>query len=165
MLVGGFTAENFDSKEALLERVPLAVGLILVAMFGVLFAFTGSVVLPLKALVLNVVSLSATLGAMVFVFQEGHLRWLVGDFTVTGALATPTPILIICMVLGLSMDYEIFLLSRILRYRAHGDTDLAVIYGLQRVGPIVAAATLIMSSCSRRWPRLRCRSSSRSASG
>ena len=62
-------------------------------MFGVLFAFTGSVVLPLKALILNVVSLSATLGAMVFVFQEGHLRWLVGDFTVTGALATPTPIL------------------------------------------------------------------------
>ncbi len=144
--VGGLTAENFDAKDALLERVPLAAALIVVAMFGVLLAFTGSIVLPLKALVLNAVSLSATLGAMVFIFQEGHLRWLVGDFTVTGTLATPTPILIICLVFGLSMDYEVFLLSRITEeYRAHGDTNLAVMSGLQRVGPIVTAAALIMS--------------------
>jgi putative drug exporter of the RND superfamily len=144
--VGGLTAENFDTKDALLERVPLAAVLMVLAMFCVLFAFTRSVVLPLKALILNVVSLSATLGAMVFVFQEGHLRWLVGDFTVTGALATPTPILIICVVFGLSMDYEVFLLSRITEeYRTHGDTDLAVMSGLQRVGPIVTAAALIMS--------------------
>jgi RND superfamily putative drug exporter len=100
----------------------------------------------LKALVLNVVSLSATLGAMVFIFQEGHLKWLVGDFTVTGTLPTPTPILIICLTFGLSMDYEVFLLSRITEeYRAHGDTNLAVMSGLQRVGPIVTAAALIMS--------------------
>jgi RND superfamily putative drug exporter len=144
--VGGLTAENFDAKDALLERVPLAAALIVVAMFGVLLAFTGSIVLPLKALVLNAVSLSATLGAMVFIFQEGHLRWLVGDFTVTGTLATPTPILIICLVFGLSMDYEVFLLSRITEeYRAHCDTNLAVMSGLQRVGPIVTAAALIMS--------------------
>jgi RND superfamily putative drug exporter len=118
-----------------------------VAMFGVLIAFTGSVVLPLKALVLNVISLSATLGAMVFIFQEGHLKWLVGDFTVTGTLPTPTPILIICLTFGLSMDYEVFLLSRITEeYRAHGDTNLAVMSGLQRVGPIVTAAALIMSA-------------------
>jgi putative drug exporter of the RND superfamily len=144
--VGGLTAENFDTKDALLERVPWAAALMVLAMFCVLFAFTRSVVLPLKALILNVVSLSATLGAMVFVFQEGHLRWLVGDFTVTGALATPTPILIICVVFGLSMDYEVFLLSRITEeYRRHGDTDLAVMSGLQRVGPIVTAAALIMS--------------------
>jgi putative drug exporter of the RND superfamily len=144
--VGGLTAENSDTKDALLERVLLAAALIVVAMFGVLFAFTGSVVLPLKALVLNVVSLSATLGAMVFVFQEGHLKWLVGDFTVTGTLATPTPILIICVAFGLSMDYEVFLLSRITEeYRAHGDTNLAVMSGLQRVGPNVTAAALIMS--------------------
>ena len=146
MYLGGLTAENFDTKDALLERVPLAAGLIVVAMSGVLFAFTGSVVLPLKALVLNIISLSATLGAMVFIFQEGHLKWLVGDFTVTGALATPTPILIICLAFGLSMDYEVFLLSRITEeYRAHGDTNLAVMSGLQRVGPIVTAAALIMS--------------------
>lgn len=144
--VGGLTAENFDTKDALLERVPLVALLMVVAMFGVLFAFTGSVVLPLKALMLNVVSLSATLGAMVFIFQEGHLRWLVGDFAVTGTLPTPTPILIICLTFGLSMDYEVFLLSRITEeYRAHGDTNLAVMSGLQRVGPIVTAAALIMS--------------------
>jgi RND superfamily putative drug exporter len=144
--VGGLTAENFDAKAALLQRVPLAAGLMVVAMFGVLFALTGSVVLPVKALVLNVVSLSATLGAMVFVFQEGHLKWLVGDFTVTGTLATPTPILIICVAFGLSMDYEVFLLSRMTEeYRVHGDTNLAVMSGLQRVGPVVTAAALIMS--------------------
>ncbi|KKW62691.1 hypothetical protein AAV95_21070 [Mycolicibacterium elephantis] len=144
--VGGLTAENFDTKDALFEKIPLAAALIAVAMFILLFTFTRSVVLPLKALVLNVVSLSATLGAMVFVFQEGHLRWLVGDFTVTGTLPTTTPILIICLVFGLSMDYEVFLLSRITEeYRAHGDTDLAVMSGLQRVGPIVTAAALIMS--------------------
>ena len=144
--VGGLTAENFDTKDALLKRVPLAAALIVVAMFVVLFAFTGSVILPLKALVLNMISLSATLGAMVFVFQEGHLKWLVGDFTVTGTLPTPTPILIICLAFGLSMDYEVFLLSRITEeYRAHGDTNLAVMSGLQRVGPIVTAAALIMS--------------------
>ncbi len=144
--VGGLTAENFDTKDVLLQRIPLAAALIAVAMFGVLFAFTGSVVLPMKALVLNMVSLSATLGAMVFIFQEGHLKWLVGDFTVTGTLSTPTPILIICLAFGLSMDYEVFLLSRITEeYRAHGDTNLAVMSGLQRVGPIVTAAALIMS--------------------
>ena len=144
--VGGLTAENVDTKEALLERVPLAAALLALAMFGVLFVFTRSVVLPLKALLLNVISLSATLGAMVFIFQEGHLQWLVGDFTVTGTLATPTPILIICLAFGLSMDYEVFLLSRITEeYRAHGDTNLAVMRGLQRVGPVVTAAALIMS--------------------
>lgn len=144
--VGGLTAENVDTKEALLERVPLAAALLALAMFGVLFVFTRSVVLPLKALLLNVISLSATLGAMVFIFQEGHLQWLVGDFAVTGTLATPTPILIICLAFGLSMDYEVFLLSRITEeYRAHGDTNLAVMRGLQRVGPVVTAAALIMS--------------------
>ncbi len=144
--VGGLTAENFDTRDALLGRVPLVAMLIIVAMFCVLFAFTRSVLLPIKALVLNVVSLSATLGAMVFIFQEGHLRWLVGDFTVTGTLATPTPILIICVAFGLSMDYEVFMLSRITEeYRVHGDTNLAVMSGLQRVGPIVTAAALIMS--------------------
>jgi putative drug exporter of the RND superfamily len=146
VLVGRLTAENFDTKDGLLKRVPLAAALITIAMFVVLFAFTGSVVLPLKALVLNIISLSATLGAMVFVFQEGHLKWLVGDFTVTGTLPTPTPILLICLAFGLSMDYEVFLLSRITEeYRAHGDTNLAVMSGLQRVGPIVTAAALIMS--------------------
>ncbi len=144
--VGGLTAENVDTKEVLFDRVPLAAALLVLATFAVLFVFTKSVVLPLKALLLNVVSMSATLGAMVFIFQEGHLKWLVGDFAVTGTLATPTPILIICLAFGLSMDYEVFLLSRITEeYRAHGDTNLAVMCGLQRVAPVVTAAALIMS--------------------
>ncbi|MCP9274020.1 MMPL family transporter [Mycolicibacterium arenosum] len=144
--VGGLTAESVDTKDALFERVPLAAALMVLAMFSVLFAFTRSVVLPIKALLLNAVSLSATLGAMVFIFQEGHLKWLVGDFAVTGTLPAPVPILIICLVFGLSMDYEVFLLSRITEeYRAHGDTNLAVMSGLQRVGPVVTAAALIMS--------------------
>ncbi|HME74165.1 MAG TPA: MMPL family transporter [Mycobacterium sp.] len=146
VLVGGLTAENIDTKDALVARIPLAAGVIVVAMFTLLFAFTGSVVLPLKALILNVISLSATLGAMVFIFQEGHLKWLVGEFTAIGTLAAPTPVLMFCMAFGLSMDYEVFLLSRIVEeYRAHGDTNAAVMYGLQRVGPIVTAAALIMS--------------------
>lgn len=144
--VGGLTAENTDTKDALFDRVPLAGALMVVAMFSVLFAFTRSLVLPIKALLLNVVSLSATLGAMVFIFQEGHLKWLVGDFAVTGTLPAPVPILIICLAFGLSMDYEVFLLSRITEeYRAYGDTNLAVMRGLQRVAPVVTAAALIMS--------------------
>jgi putative drug exporter of the RND superfamily len=96
--------------------------------------------------VLNMVSLSATLGAIVFIFQEGHLKWLVGDFTAIGTLVAPVPVLMFCLAFGLSMDYEVFLLSRIIEeYRAHGDTNTAVMYGLQRVGPIVTAAALIMS--------------------
>jgi RND superfamily putative drug exporter len=130
----------------LVARIPLAAAVMMLATFALLFAFTGSVVLPLKAIVLNLLSLSATLGAMVFIFQEGHLKWLVGDFTATGTLAALSPVLMFCLTFGLSMDYEVFLLSRITEeYRAHGDTNAAVMYGLQRVGPIVTAAAAIMS--------------------
>ena len=146
VLVGGPTAEYVDTTSALVARIPLAATMIVVTMLVLLFAFTGSVVLPLKALVLNMVSLSATLGAIVFIFQEGHLKWLVGDFTAIGTLVAPVPVLMFCLAFGLSMDYEVFLLSRIIEeYRAHGDTNAAVMYGLQRVGPIVTAAALIMS--------------------
>ncbi|MGY4651891.1 MMPL family transporter [Mycobacterium sp. URHB0021] len=146
VLVGGLTAENVDTNDALVARIPLAAGVMVLATFALLFAFTGSVVLPLKAIVLNLLSLSATLGAMVFIFQEGHLKWLVGDFTATGTLAALSPVLMFCLTFGLSMDYEVFLLSRITEeFRAHGDTNAAVRYGLQRVGPIVTAAAAIMS--------------------
>ncbi len=146
VLLGGLTAENVDTKDAMIARMPLAAAVIVLTTFTLLFAFTGSVVLPLKALVLNLLSLSATLGAMVFIFQEGHLKWLVGDFTETGTLAALSPVLMVCLTFGLSMDYEVFLLSRITEeYRAHGDTNSAVMYGLQRVGPIVTAAAAIMS--------------------
>ena len=146
VLVGGLTAENVDTKDALVARIPLAAMVIALTMFALLFAFTGSVVLPIKALILNLISLSATLGAMVFIFQEGHLKWLVGDFTAIGTLAAPMPVVMFCLTFGLSMDYEVFLLSRITEeYRVRGDTNAAVMYGLQRVGPIVTAAALIMS--------------------
>ncbi len=83
---------------------------------------------------------------MVFIFQEGHLKWLVGDFTAIGTLAAPMPVVIFFLTFGLSMDYEVFLLSRITEeYRVHRDTNAAVMYGLQRVGPIITAAALIMS--------------------
>lgn len=146
VLVGGLTAENVDTRDALAARIPLAAALIVATMFVLLFAFTRSGVLPLKALVLNLLSMSATLGAMVFIFQEGHLKWFVGDFTAVGTLAAPAPVLMFCLTFGLSMDYEVFFLSRITEeYRTHGDTTAAVKYGLQRVGPVVTAAATIMS--------------------
>ena len=98
-------------------------------------------VIPAKALVMNVLSLSATFGAMVWVFQEGHLQWLVGDFQVTGMLDTSMPILIFAIAFGLSMDYEVFLLSRIKEeYDRTGDNARAVAVGLQRTGRIMTAA-------------------------
>jgi putative drug exporter of the RND superfamily len=146
VLVGGLTAENVDTNDALVARIPLAATVIVLTTFALLFAFTRSVVLPLKAIVLNLLSLSATMGAMVFIFQEGHLKWLVGDFTATGTVAALSPVLMFCLTFGLSMDYEVFLLSRVTEeYRANGDTNAAVRYGLQRVGPIVTAAAAIMS--------------------
>lgn len=146
LLVGGATAENADTESGLAGRLPLVVALIVVAMLVLLFAFTGSVVIPLKAVLLNTVSLSATFGAMVYIFQDGHLKWLVGDFTETGYLAAPVPVLVFCLAFGLSMDYEVFLLSRIAEeYRMRGVTADAVAYGLERTGRIVTAAAALMA--------------------
>ena len=111
-----------------------------------LFLFTGSVVLPLKAIVLNLLSLTATFGAMVYVFQQGHLQWLVGDFTATGTLDTTTPILMFCVAFGLSMDYEVFLLSRIReQYVLTGDTRMSVAVGLERTGRLITAAAALLA--------------------
>ncbi len=89
--VSGQAAQLVDTKASLGDRLPLALGLIATATFVLLFLFTGSVVLPVKAVLLNLLSLSATFGAMVWVFQEGHLTWLVGDPIVTGTLDTTMP--------------------------------------------------------------------------
>ncbi|MFC6010436.1 MMPL family transporter [Nocardia lasii] len=146
LLIGGATAENADTIASLTDRLPLAITLIAVAMIVLLFAFTGSVIIPVKAVLLNVLSLSATFGAMVYIFQEGHLKWLVGDFTETGHLAAPIPVLVFCLAFGLSMDYEVFLLSRIAEeYRVRGNTADAVAYGLERTGRIVTAAAALMA--------------------
>ena len=146
----GPTAENGDSIAALGRALPYALALIAVATFLILFLFTGSIVLPIKALILNTLSLSATFGAMVWVFQEGHLSFLFNDLTVTGYLVPTMPLLMFCLAFGLSMDYEVFLLSRIREAwlesgRTTADNTHAVALGLGRTGRIVTAAALLMA--------------------
>ncbi|MEP7021269.1 MAG: MMPL family transporter [Pseudonocardiales bacterium] len=146
----GQTAINNDSLQALAAAMPYAIGLIALATFIVLFLFTGSIVLPIKALVLNTLSLSATFGAMVWVFQEGHLGWLFPELTTTGYLVPTMPPLMFCLAFGLSMDYEVFLLSRIREAwlespQTAADNEHAVAVGLGRTGRIVTAAALLMS--------------------
>jgi RND superfamily putative drug exporter len=145
VLVTGRSAELVDSKQSLVSRLPLALGLIGLITFVVLFLFTGSVVVPLKALVLNLLSLTATFGAMVWIFQEGHLSGLL-NFTPTGTLDTSTPILMFCIAFGLSMDYEVFLLSRIKEEhdRTH-DNVRSVAVGLEQTGRIVTAAAALLA--------------------
>jgi RND superfamily putative drug exporter len=146
VLVGGQSASLIDTEHSIAKLVPWAALLIAVTTLVLLFLFTGSVVLPVKAIVLNLLSLSATFGAMVYVFQQGHLRWLVGDFTATGTLDTTTPILMFCVAFGLSMDYEVFLLSRIReQYVLTGDTRMAVATGLERTGRLITAAAALLA--------------------
>ena len=143
--VTGMSAQLVDSKAALLGRIPLALAIIAAITFALLFLLFGSVVIPLKALVLNVLSLSATFGAMVWIFQEGHLSNLL-HFTATGTIDSSTPILMFCVAFGLSMDYEVFLLSRIKEeHDAGADDRTAVALGLERTGRIVTAAALLIS--------------------
>jgi RND superfamily putative drug exporter len=145
----GAAAFNVDAMAGLRSMLPLAIGLIALATFVVLFLFTGSVVVPIKALVLNTLSLAATFGAMVWVFQEGHLSGLLG-FTPTGYLVANMVILMFCLAFGMSMDYEVFLLSRIREEWVNSDrTDAAnrraVSLGLARTGRIVTAAAALMA--------------------
>ena len=143
--VTGPSAQLVDATESLLDRLPLALALIGGITVVLLFLMFGSVVIPLKALVLNVLSLSATFGAMVWIFQDGHLSELLG-FTATGTTAVTMPILMFCIAFGLSMDYEVFLLSRIKEeYDRTGDNERSVALGLERTGRIVTAAALLIS--------------------
>jgi RND superfamily putative drug exporter len=145
MLVGGSSAEYHDMKDTIAARLPWALGLIALTTFVLLFLMFGSVVVPLKAIVLNVLSLSATFGAMVWVFQWGHGAELL-DFTPTGLTDLTTPILMFCIAFGLSMDYEVFLLSRIAEEHHRGaDNTAAVAMGLQRTGRIVTAAAALLA--------------------
>jgi putative drug exporter of the RND superfamily len=114
------------------------------ATFVLLFLFTGSVVIPLKAIAMNVLSLGASFGALVWVFQEGHLGALVGTEAL-GSLAITTPVLVFAIAFGLSMDYEVFLLGRITEWwRRTGDNDTAVLQGLRGTAGIISAAALLM---------------------
>ncbi|MFD8996414.1 MMPL family transporter [Streptomyces abikoensis] len=144
--VGGRAAEVEDSTAAIARVTPAAIGIVVGSSLVLLFLFTGSVLMPVKALVLNTLSLSATFGAMVFVFQEGHLASLVGSPLHTGTLDATIPILTFCVAFGLSMDYEVFLLSRIReRYLRTGDNTESVAFGLQHTGRIITAAAVLVA--------------------
>ena len=143
--VMGLGARLIDTKASVLGRLPLAIGLVALATFILLFLMTGSLLVPLKALALNVLSLTATFGAMVYIFQDGHLSGLLG-FTPTGSVDVFTPILMFCISFGLSMDYEVFLLSRIKEeYDLDRNNEHAVAVGLQKTGKIVTAAALLLT--------------------
>ena len=138
-----------DYRDSLASRLPYALGLIGLATFALLFLMTGSVVVPVKAIVMNVLSLGASFGALVWVFQEGHLSGLLG-FDPPGMVDITIPVLIFVFAFGLSMDYEVFLLSRIKEaWDQTGDNDRAVALGLQRTGRIVtsAAALIVVVFC------------------
>ena len=146
--ITGTAQVNRDSVDAVTSRLPWVLGMIAVITFGLLFLLTGSVVLPLKALVLNVLSLTAAFGALVWIFQDGHL----GAFgtTPTGTLVANMPVLLFCIAFGLSMDYEVFLVSRIREYwlrsgRSRADNDESVALGLAHTGRVITAAALVMS--------------------
>jgi putative drug exporter of the RND superfamily len=142
--MGGAAQANRDSVDAITSRLPLVLGLIAVIMLGLLFLLTGSVVLPVKAVVLNALSLTAAFGAMVWIFQDGHLGAL--GTTPTGTLVANIPVLLFCIAFGLSMDYEVFLVSRIREFwLSSGDNDESVALGVARTGRVVTAAALIMS--------------------
>lgn len=144
--VGGPSADLVDTEHAISGHLWIAGLWITLAMLVLLFLFTGSVLLPLQAIVLSLFSLTAMFGAMVYVFQEGHLRWLVGDFVTGGTLDTTIPVLMFCIAFGLSMDYQVFLLSRIKEeHELTGDNRRAVATGLQRTGPVITAAAAIVA--------------------
>ena len=133
-----------DFTDSLRERAPYAFALVALATLVLLFLMTGSVVIPVKALLMNVVSLGASLGVVVWVFQQGHLEGVLG-FDSVGAIESTIPLLVLAFGFGLSMDYEVFLLSRIVELHERGvDNDRAVITGLQRSGRIITSAALLV---------------------
>ncbi|MEV0484670.1 MMPL family transporter [Streptomyces sp. NPDC050508] len=143
--VTGTAAVLVDSKHAIASRLPWAVALITVVTLLLVFLLTGSVVIPLQAVLLNALSLTAMFGAVVWVFQDGHLSGLLG-FTSTGSIETTLPVLMFCVAFGLSMDYGVFLLSRIKEeYDRTGDHNQAVRHGLQRTGGLITAAAVILA--------------------
>jgi RND superfamily putative drug exporter len=145
LLVGGATAAFIDTKAAIIDNLALAAVLLFGATFVLLFLMFGSVLVPLKAIALNLLSLGATFGVMVVVFQDGLGDSLLG-FTATGFTDISTPVLIFGIAFGLSMDYEVFLLSRIKEeYDRCGHNDDAIVEGIDRTGPLVSAAAILLT--------------------
>jgi putative drug exporter of the RND superfamily len=156
--MGGVAMINRDSDAAVIDRLPLVLGIMAAITFVLLFLLTGSVVLPLKALMCNVLSLTAAFGSLVWIFQDGHLGAL--GTTPSGTLVANMPVLLFCIAFGLSMDYEVFLISRIREYwlasgaarparvsakEAHAANDESVAHGVARTGRVITAAALVMS--------------------
>jgi RND superfamily putative drug exporter len=142
--VGGQTADMADQLDSLGDNLPWLGLVVGVGTFVLLFLAFGSVLLPIKAMVMNLLSLSAMYGVLVWIFQDGHLSGVL-DFTATGTIAPAMPIILLALVFGLSMDYEVFLLSRVReRYDATGDNTRAVAEGLQRTGGIITSAALLL---------------------
>ncbi|HUH71927.1 MAG TPA: MMPL family transporter [Mycobacterium sp.] len=156
--MAGVAQVNRDSVDAVTNRLPLVLGLMAAITFVLLFLLTGSVVLPVKALVCNILSLTAAFGALVWIFQDGHLGAL--GTTPSGTLVANVPVLLFCIAFGLSMDYEVFLVSRIREYwlgsgaarparpsaaQAYAANDESVALGVARTGRVITAAALVMS--------------------
>jgi RND superfamily putative drug exporter len=145
-LIGGIAADYADTQIGIAKTMPWALTWIAIGVLILLFVFTGSIILPIKAVILNILSLAATLGAITWIFVDGHLRWLVGDFTVTGAVDTGSIILVAVVAFGLSMDYELFLLSRIKEEHDAGKSNIeSVAIGLQRSARIITAAAGLLA--------------------
>ena len=145
-LVGGVAADYTDSQNGISRTLPWALGWIVLSVLVLIFVFTGSIILPIKAVILNFLSLGAAMGVLTWVFVDGNLQWLVGSFTETGTLDTSIVILIAVVVFGLSMDYELFLLSRIREEHLAGKSNVeSVAVGLQRSARIITAAAVLLA--------------------
>jgi len=145
VLVGGWAAFDLDLTDSVYEAAPPAIAFVVLATYVVLFLLLGSVLLPIKAVIVNFLSISASYGALVWVFQEGHLSGPL-DFT-PGPINTTTPIIMFCILFGLSMDYEVMLLSRIREeYGRTGDNRSSVALGIERTGRLITGAALIMAT-------------------
>ena len=145
VLIGGSAAVYTDSLQGIANAMPWALGWIVLATLILLFLFTGSFLLPVKAVLLNFLSLGATIGFLSWVFIGGQLKFLLGDFQTTGTIDTSSLVLIAVLTFGLSMDYELFLLSRIKEQHDAGlDTTESVAVGLQKSGRIITAAALVL---------------------
>jgi RND superfamily putative drug exporter len=144
VLIGGNTAQLLDRLNSVGSILPWMGLLVCLATFVLLFFAFGSILLPLKAILLNILSLGASFGVVTWIFQDGHLSGLL-NFTSTGTLEATQPILVLAIVFGLSMDYEVFLLSRVReQYDLTGDNRTAVATGLQRTGGIITSAALLI---------------------
>jgi RND superfamily putative drug exporter len=146
ILIGGSAASYTDSLLGITNNLPWAVLWIVITTLILLFLFTGSLILPIKAVLLNFLSLFATLGFLVWVFMDGNLKWLLGDFATPGTIDSSSIVLVAVIAFGLSMDYELFLLSRIKEQHDKGlDTNDSVALGLQRSGRIITTAALVLA--------------------